>query len=1046
MEDEGPNTQTEIILSYQDVAGLVNKLAWWLSDNGVRRESSNGVIAYLGPSDLRHLLIPLAAVRVGTKVLLLSPRNSAFMHESLLQVSRVSLLLYDHTFENMANEMSHKQHIDILSVNNLVDLMSGIKKVEAYPYEETWESAFSNPLVILHTTGSTGMPKPITVSHSALAAIDAQRLISVKDPAGGRCQLEILAEAKTVYTAFPIFHVAGFELSCYLLFSGCILLLGYPRQPPSIAVLRRVLKLPEVDGALLPPSIIDELSQEPELLTEVSKLRWIFYGGGSIAKRTGDLVVTKTRLLNGIGSTEVGSFIQYPTDPLNWNYFHFHPSNGIRWRPISIDSEGQQGDEFELVLQRDDSCILYQGVFQNFPCLQEWATKDVFRKHPSIIGYWEYRYRLDDLIVFSTGKKMNPVPFETRLNGVPGIKAALVIGNKRSYPGLLLETDSSSQGECNSHFLQPPMKSIIKEVLEIENFQSSRDAQVTAEAIIIATPDKPFVRTGKGSVHRNKTLTLYESEIDDLYSSTQFPDSLNCGHPHLDLSSEESLSSNLIELIGKLVPKIGELNAYEDIFATGLDSKQTQILAAAVNKTLANQTGRGGPDSRPIFSADVVYGNPTAQKMANVILRRLFAPEQEIRDLKEFYTILQRHSEHLPDAPADMVSDTLDHTKRHVLLTGSTGFVGSYTLDALVRRKNVSRVTCLNRRGTHRSKTWIQSFPNDEAKSTAIRFDHMRADLAEGTLGLAGDVYNELLDSVTDILHCQWPVDFNYPLNYFDPSIHGVVNLINFAHGTKNNAHIIFLSTVATVKHWAEDMPVPEEPLTSPQNAETGYGESKLVASLLLDQAGQSANVQSTICRLGQVAGPVKEWREGSEHAWPRRDWFPSLLSSSFELGCLPGSLGPADQIDWIPVDVVAEILADLLCSPNMHKGDKDGHATRYCHIVNPQRTYYAELVPFLAERLGGPHKKMRIVSLKEWVGLLAEKGLDEQSLRRQPIPGVQLLDFFQRLAHSPRQGSVTLKTTVTERWLPRLTSIDSVNELWMGMWLEQWGMTSPRS
>ncbi|KAF9887314.1 hypothetical protein FE257_010309 [Aspergillus nanangensis] len=1023
-DDEGQN-ETEIILSYGDVANLINQLAWWLTKNGVKGKESAAPIAYLGPSDLRHLLIALAGVRIGMRVLLLSPRNSVPMNEFLLQESQCSLLLYDFTFAKMTHEITCKRRIELLLLEDLEDIMKNMRKVNPYPYRQTWKSAYSKPIVILHTTGSTGNPKPVPISHAALAAIDAQRRISQKNRGGRKCQLEIVADARIAYVGFPLFHVAGFALSCYLLFTGCTLLLGYPRRPPGIPVLRAALQVPNVDGALLPPSIVDELTEDSELLKKISRLRWIVSGGGAISQSAGDIVATKTRLMNGIGSTECGSFIQYATDPSHWNYCHFHPKNGIIWRPVSSD---QENDEFELVLQRDDCCLPYQAVFHNFPQLQEWSTKDVFKKHPSLDDHWAYQYRLDDLIVFSTGEKMNPMPVEARLRNIPGIQEMLVIGNRQSYPALLLEINACSQDKKDNHLLPPSTRGAIKEVLEMENSRGSRDAQINDKTIIVASPDKPFVRTGKGSIHRNKTLQLYESEIEELYRSTRFSKPLNYYHTPLDLSSEEALAFSLAELVDNLGSGSGRSDVDRDIFATGVDSKKAQILAYLVKRALMSRTG--GEDAGAIFSVETAYNNPTPTMMARSIMRQLSRHEKEGQDFEEFYTLLQRYSESLPGRSTGMQINTLENKKRHILFTGSTGFVGSYVLDALMHRRQVARVTCLNRETRPPSTQYLI----DETESSAVCVENLPADLAKENLGLSIATYNGLLASVTDVLHCQWAVDFNRPLTHFEPHMKGVQNLIQFSHDSKHNAHIVFLSSVATVKNWNKDTPVPEEPLESPQHAETGYGQSKLLASMLLDQACKSAKIRASICRLGQVTGPVvTDWREGRDRPWPHRDWFPTLLSSSIDLGYLPDSLGPADQVDWVPVDTVTGLLCDLICDARAPDTQNEDPLSRYYHIVNPRRVHYSQLVPFLAERL-----KLSIVPLTEWVAMLAEKGLQSQNSQEQPVPGIQLLGFFQGLANASRQVSVILDTKVTEEKFSRLKAVPAVNQAWIDMWLDQ--------
>jgi aryl carrier-like protein len=339
----------------------------------------------------------------------------------------------------------------------------------------------------------------------------------------------------------------------------------------------------------------------------------------------------------GLGSTECGSFIQYPTDPAHWNYYHFHVSNGIHWHPVLENSE-EQPTEFELILHRDNSCKQYQGVFHNFPDLDEWPTKDVFRKHPSIPDYWEYRYRVDDLIVFSTGEKMNPIPVESRVSGIPGIKAALVIGNQQPRPGMLIELDDTHNTQHYDSHLPPELQEPFKEAVGIENGRNSRDAQIDEKLILIAAPDKELARTPKGTVNRNKTLELYKTEIDDLYRSMDPLNAKGLNDLTLDLTSKDSLASDLTRLVERILANDSELDQQRNLFAAGLDSGQAQILASVVGKALVRQTGQ----LERAITVDTVYRNPTPRKLAEFVMAARNQLGHDSQETSEFGKVLQR--------------------------------------------------------------------------------------------------------------------------------------------------------------------------------------------------------------------------------------------------------------------------------------------------------------------------------------------------------------------------------------------------------------------
>lgn len=120
----------------------------------------------------------------------------------------------------------------------------------------------------------------------------------------------------------------------------------------------------------------------------------------------------------------------------------------------------------------------------------------------------------------------------------------------------------------------------------------------------------------------------------------------------------------------------------------------------------------------------------------------------------------------------------------------------------------------------------------------------------------------------------QWPVNFNWVLSSFEPHIRGVRNLVDFSLSSLHKPFLLFVSSVSAVGGWKGRTPVPEKPIYDLSVAgEMGYGQSKLISELLLDQAAKIAGVRSACCRVGVVAGPV----ERMAGAWNRHEYIPSV-------------------------------------------------------------------------------------------------------------------------------------------------------------------------
>lgn len=134
-------------------------------------------------------------------------------------------------------------------------------------------------------------------------------------------------------------------------------------------------------------------------------------------------------------------------NPELWSYFHINPDEtGVEWRP----QPGEDG-VFELVLVKKDGCFhVNQSVFYIFPEASEYATSDLFRKHPTVPDHWLYHGRADNIIVFSNGEKLNPISIEEGVGRSELLKSALVVGQAKFQPAMILDPVSHPENEADT--------------------------------------------------------------------------------------------------------------------------------------------------------------------------------------------------------------------------------------------------------------------------------------------------------------------------------------------------------------------------------------------------------------------------------------------------------------------------------------------------------------------------------------------------------------------------------------------------------------------
>ena len=87
-----------------------------------------------------------------------------------------------------------------------------------------------------------------------------------------------------------------------------------------------------------------------------------------------------------------------------------------------------------------------------------------------------------------------------------------------------------------------------------------------------------------------------------------------------------------------------------------------------------------------------------------------------------------------------------------VILTGSTGSLGSYLLEALYHSKRVSRIICLNRSSNAAERHKYIGRQRGLSPLDPDRVKFLMADLSKPKLGIDSATYESLCSNVTHII------------------------------------------------------------------------------------------------------------------------------------------------------------------------------------------------------------------------------------------------------------------------------------------------------
>ncbi|KAI9368851.1 hypothetical protein BJX61DRAFT_550058 [Aspergillus egyptiacus] len=1024
-------------VSFRDLARGVDAMAWWI-EGQFGKDGKKETVAYMAGNDIRYYLLILACAKTGYTPFLPSTRLSDEAYQHVLDATNCHRMVFSR--ETLRRTMEIKAfrpettYVEVPSTTELLDA-----ETKPYPFTKSYDEMEDVVSFIIHSSGTTGMPKPVPLTHGFFGAWDG---VPYRIPQGRKSALyNDLEPGSLILTVTPNFHLMGLLAPIESIFHG-LPLVSPPDVPLSVRLLTETIHATKPTLTTLPPSVLEEMSRSQAALDALSTVQYVVFGGAPLSPETGRLLRKYTRLRMLLGSSEIGIVESLePEDEDHWHCFEWNPQCGIDMQPV--------GDGlYELVIVRRDDARQVQGIFHTFPDLNEYHMKDLFTRHPNNPNLWSYHGRLDDVIVLSNGEKLNPVSLEKIIEGHPLVSKALLVGEKRFQSALLIEPHWSEVVDLDE-------KELIDQIwptIQRANETVPKYGRVMRSHVRLAAKDKPFKLTPKGTTQRRIVNKDYEPEIDAIYATAS--EEVD-GLPALDLPSiTHWLQGKIAALLDK-----PDITVSEDFYAAGLDSLQTVQLAKALT---AAATTAAASNATVSVTQQQIYANPTVDKLASFL--RTLLTGGEVSSTSRTETLSNLIAKYTRDLPPRTSSPPPLPATSTVILTGSTGSLGTYLLSTLLQDPSIRKVYCLNRSDAQSRQ--ITSFTEKGLSSSALtdasRVEFLTVSFGTRHLGLDAEKYAQLKASVTLIIHNAWKVNFNHPVSSFeDPHLIGLRELINLSLVSTHRAHLTFVSSVSTIGAWNPDIMgprVPETPLPSPDSVlPQGYGESKYIGERMCAAASEVSGIPTTVLRVGQIAGPTTE-----KGMWNPSEWLPILLRTSKALGKVPDSLG-GSVIDWVPVDTLARIIVEIClgrlassssssldsrsCSDSNSnsnstnsqsevdskpsESDSDSHAVY--HLMNPHRTTWSSLLPTIQS-----HLSVRPVSLASWIDELAAmtNPTDEDVATK---PALKLLPFFRGL-ESGEALTAEISVERARGVSPTMAAMEGVGGGLMGNWLRQWG------
>ncbi|KAL9609999.1 MAG: hypothetical protein Q9167_005272 [Letrouitia subvulpina] len=500
-------------ITYHDLSNAVNRCAYWL-DARLGKLSDSTTLAYAGAMDYRYLIVTMAAAKTGHKALLLAPWNSTVAQLKLLDQCKCNVFLAAEDSPTVQGEMSAitmQRTIQAYQFPTLNWLLDG-PDAPLYPFEKTLDELREQDYVIIHTSGSTGYPKPMTYKYGAVAALKylakPQEILpeaptnNIKEVLSNRCH----------WMALPPCHMGGvLGLGPFNIYWNMPMILSPGDRPITPDIAAQIISDDLCEAAFIAPAYLQALSRDLTQLETVRKLEHLLWVGAPwTSTDTANAFRARTKIHPAYGSSEAGPFALVLGEQKDYAWMHFHPIMGATLRHYSDDL-------YELVLEKDTKIQKAQFVFQNFPHLTEWATNDLFSRHPTRDDLWRFCGRKDDITVLSNGRNIEPGLMETSVAAHPKVTAALLYGAGKMKTSLLVEAvEPPTSAEGRLRLVQEIWPTVDK-----ANEVMNAYGRVQKPMILITTKEKPFMRTAKGSVQRAVTVKAYEQELDELYKAAE---------------------------------------------------------------------------------------------------------------------------------------------------------------------------------------------------------------------------------------------------------------------------------------------------------------------------------------------------------------------------------------------------------------------------------------------------------------------------------------------------------------------------------------------
>ncbi len=378
-----------------------------------------------------------------------------------------------------------------------------------------------------------------------------------------------------------------------------------------------------------------------------------------------------------------------------------------------------------------------------------------------------------------------------------------------------------------------------------------------------------------------------------------------------------------LALVWSEVLETGPVGIDDDFFSLGGDS-------LAILEVLS-----GVLSDHWMVNAQDFYEYPTIRKLAAIVTKRLEHKSEAVKEEPLSYPCIKEIGYSLQNCRTS--------SSGSILLTGSTGFLGSHILKSLVAGYP-GRIFCLIRGKEPESRLtelYRSYFREELADLLPSKITILNGDIREKGFGLSEADSKMLAEEVAIVIHCAALVKHYGSYSDFKKvNVGGTEQIIDFCK--EFSKHLYYVSTISVSGNYMlngrQKNTFSEKDLYIGQDYKNNvYIRSKFEAECRVLEA-KSEGLEATILRVGILTG---RYTDGLFQYNIEGNAFYRKLKSIFEIKYLPEST-LEELIEFTPVDYCAQAILRIL----LHDGGKQTIYHLFNHKMIRIRDFLKALVP----------------------------------------------------------------------------------------------------